>query len=267
MLKPILAILIFLLLQAAGGIILGCLGQFTPIPPFHPTLLALTVIISGLISVLIIYWMEMIDGRHLFSTQLIRWRHAPIALAGALTGIFATDMFTELFQLPDHLADQFRDMAQNPWGILCIALVGPVVEEIVFREAVLGYMLRQGIRPLTAILCSSLAFGLVHGNPVQIPFATIIGCIFAIIYYKTHSILLTTILHIINNSAAVVQMNILGDQAETFRYADLFGTTLLWIFAILLTAVSFCLMRHFCSLNASDQITPITSCTPPTENA
>lgn len=243
--KPFFAILIFLLLQAAGGLVLGFLNLFTSINPLNPTALGITVIIAGLISVLIIYWMGMIDFPHLFSTRFIRWKHTPIAILGALTGIFATDMFTELLHLPDFMMEQFQDMAKCFWGILCIAIIGPVIEEIVFREAVLGHLLRQGVRPLIAILCSALAFGLVHGNPIQIPFAIIIGCIFAIIYYKTRSILLTTILHIINNTAAVIQMNILDDQAEDFHYADLFGTTGLLFFALFLALLSFYLMRRF----------------------
>ncbi|MBQ9363591.1 MAG: CPBP family intramembrane metalloprotease [Bacteroidaceae bacterium] len=237
--KPLLAILIFLLLQAIGGILLAA------IHPITPTALSLTVILTGLLSVLIIHRMGLIRFRRLFSTRHISWPLVPVALIGALTGSFASEMLCELLNLPDLMADQFMDLAESPWGILSVALIAPVIEETVFREAVLGHMLRQGIRPLTAIPCSALAFGLVHGNPVQILFATLIGCILGIIYYKTGSILVTTLYHIINNTAAVIQMNLLGDQSKDIRYADLLGTTGLPLTALLLSIVCILLMKHF----------------------
>ena len=56
-------------------------------------------------------------------------------------------------------------MANNLWGILGIALVGPVVEELVFREGIQGTMERGGVKPWIAILVSALCFGLIHFNP------------------------------------------------------------------------------------------------------
>ncbi|MBQ9640086.1 MAG: CPBP family intramembrane metalloprotease [Bacteroidaceae bacterium] len=237
--KPILAILVFLLLQALGGILLGAIGQTSP------TAISQTVILTGLLSVLIIYLMGLTSGKRLFTARYIQWPLAPLALIGTLCGIIATDFVSELLNLPDLMADQFLSMARTPWGICGIAIISPIVEEIVFREAVLGHLLRQGVRPLVAILSSALAFGLIHGNPVQIPFATIVGILFAIIYYKTGSILLTSLLHIINNSIAVAQMNILGDQALDFRYTDLLGTGPFLATTLLLSLLSVTLMKRF----------------------
>ena len=238
--KALWAILTFVLLQGFGGVVLALL-----FPALPPVAMGLTVIITGLLSVGIIYWMGCIDKHSVWDVHRIHWRMVPLAIAGAFSGIFASDFLCELLNLPDLMSDQFQGMAQSFWGILSMAIVAPVVEELVFREAVLGHLLRKGVQPWAAIISSALAFGVVHGNPVQIPFATIVGVLLAIIYYKTGNIVVPVIVHILNNSMAVVEMNLLGDQAETFRYADIWGSTGTLIATILCTAVCIFLMRMF----------------------
>lgn len=238
--KAIWAILTFVLLQGIGGIVLALW--------FHkldPVGMGLMVIITGLLSVGIIYRMGCIDKHSAWDIHRIHWRMVPLAIAGAFSGIFASEFLCELLNLPDLMSDQFQGMAQSFWGILSMAIVAPVVEEVVFREAVLGHLLRKGVQPWAAIISSALAFGLVHGNPVQIPFATIVGMLLAIIYYKTGNIVVPAIVHIMNNSMAVVEMNMLGNQADRFRYADIWGNTGTVIATVLCTVVCIFLMRMF----------------------
>ena len=104
-------------------------------------------------------------------------------------------------------------MMHSPVGILTICLVGPVVEELCFREGVMGGLLRNGVKPWKAILVSAVLFGLIHFNPVQIVGAGLMGIILGIIYYKTGNIILATALHVLNNSVATLMALAFGMDA------------------------------------------------------
>ena len=84
-----------------------------------------------------------------------------------------------------NLLDQTFDILQSGWlGILCISVLGPVLEELLFRGAITKELLRR-YSPAKAILFSGLIFGIFHLNPVQIIGACLIGFLLAWLYYKT----------------------------------------------------------------------------------
>lgn len=126
-----------------------------------------------------------------------------------VTGMVFVNLCSEFMNLPDNMQDTFRAMSRNMFGILSITIMAPLVEELLFRGAIQGYMLRQGMKPLPAILIASAIFGIVHMNPIQIPFAFAIGLIFGWLYYRTGSVVPGIIGHFINNSIATLQMAML----------------------------------------------------------
>ncbi len=132
--------------------------------------------------------------------------------------MFSSNLLTEWINLENNLEQQFLSMAVTVPGMLAIGVVGPITEEYVFREAIQGGMLRNGVRPWIACVASALVFGIIHWNPAQIPFAFMVGLAFAYVYYRTRSIIPVMICHIINNSSAVVLMNVYSDRPDiTFR--------------------------------------------------
>lgn len=52
-------------------------------------------------------------------------------------------------------------------------------------------------------------------NPIQIPFAIIAGIIFGVLYYKTGNILLSTFVHIVNNTIATYCANMETSSQES----------------------------------------------------
>lgn len=86
--------------------------------------------------------------------------------------------------------------------VFTIAVVPALVEEFAFRGVVLNHLRRYG--NTFAILASSLLFGLMHGNLVQMPFAFAAGCIMAYIDIITGSMLPSIILHFLNNAVSAV---------------------------------------------------------------
>lgn len=84
------------------------------------------------------------------------------------------------------------------WVFLSVVLVGPIVEELLFRGLVFHYMeqIRAGWLP---ILFSGIAFGIWHVEPVQAVYAALLGIGLGILYAHTHSLKLTILVHVINN--------------------------------------------------------------------
>ena len=104
--------------------------------------------------------------------------------------------------LPDWLEGTF-DYMQSSWtGILLVALVGPVVEELFFRGAIERTLLRK-YKPWVAIVVSGLIFGIVHMNPAQVVFASLAGMLLGWLYWRTRSLIPCMVVHVLNNSFSV----------------------------------------------------------------
>lgn len=87
-------------------------------------------------------------------------------------------------------------------NLVATALIPGLLEELVFR----GYIL-QALRPYGdgfAVVVSSLLFGLLHGNVLQIPFAFIVGLICGFVVVQTGNIWVSVVLHMLNNAMAVI---------------------------------------------------------------
>ncbi len=86
----------------------------------------------------------------------------------------------------------------NMWlNILYVSILGPLVEEIIFRKILLDKVKRFGDLP--AILFTGIAFGLFHMNLSQFFYATVLGVIFAYITIRTNTVLYSVILHMMVN--------------------------------------------------------------------
>ena len=86
-LKPIGAVLIFFLMQLAAG------GTRNVAFTEHAGLLGITLIVSGIATGIILYLLKMIRLKT-FSLKNIKWKHAPLGVGAALTGIIAMDLLS-----------------------------------------------------------------------------------------------------------------------------------------------------------------------------
>ena len=93
--------------------------------------------------------------------------------------------------------------------------------------------------PWWAILLSSLLFGLVHGNPAQIPFAFVIGIGLGWMYYKTGSLIPCFFMHLVNNGSAVLIYKLSGNPEQGLIETCGIGTaTVLAVVGCILTVVA-----------------------------
>ena len=119
------------------------------------------------------------------------------ALIGAFLGREITDTTEQLIK-------------NSPmWLIFLVAVViGPIVEELIFRKLLMDKLGMYGDR--IAIIVSAVAFGAFHGNFYQLFYATLLGLLLAYVYSKTSNILYPIALHmIINFLGSIVPLPIL----------------------------------------------------------
>ena len=140
-----------------------------------------------------------------------------------VAGMIFINLCSEFIGLPDMMQDTFRAMSRNVFGIISITIMAPLVEELLFRGAIQGHLLRKGMKPVYAILIASAVFGIVHMNPIQIPFAFAIGMIFGWLYYRTGSVVPGMIGHFINNSIATIQMALLSKEELNTKTIEWLG--------------------------------------------
>ena len=110
-----------------------------------------------------------------------------------------------LTQLYDTVMDLLDTMTGGPlWSsFLLTAIFAPIFEEWLCRGMVLRGMLTR-MKPGWAIVVSALFFALIHMNPWQALNAFIIGVVMGFVYWRTGSLLLTMLIHFVNNGTAVI---------------------------------------------------------------
>ena len=107
--------------------------------------------------------------------------------------------------------------------LIYVCLVGPILEEIIFRGFILKSMRRYG--NLTAIIVSSILFSMFHLNLVQFINPVLVGMLLAFIAIKSDSIFPSIIAHIFNNTitfiAAAIQLQKLPMLQVSFTFVYL----------------------------------------------
>ena len=225
--KVLLAVLAFCILQALVGVIVTIPMAILGIRPTDPTMftmMALALIVADILTFLICWKaLKVIEFPETFLCYNSSLKWSLVAFLAAVMGVFAGDLLSEILDLPNMIEDMMVGLAKNFWGILGVAIVGPVIEELVFREGVCGHLIRNGSSPWRAIWISAILFGIIHFNPAQVPFAILMGVVLGIIYAKTGNIVLTSIIHILNNSIALIEVNVLGDKVFDFSMVEWIG--------------------------------------------
>lgn len=96
------------------------------------------------------------------------------------------------------------EMTRIHWVFIVVpSLIGPILEEIVFRYAILGSLVKK-IKPIYAMMISSLIFAIAHFNLINLTVHFLVGMVFAYIYLRSKNILAPIIAHLIMNSFVMV---------------------------------------------------------------
>lgn len=255
--RPLLAVLLLMLLQAAAGgvviiasIVKSARGGETldPNEMLNAPLMSITMIIADVLIALaclaIFRRRQYTQSRYVPSTSTAAQNI--IGLIGCAFGVVALDLMTELMAIPNLMEDQMMAIISSPWGVAAVAVAAPIGEEMLFRWGIMGHLLHRNVGVNSSIFVSALLFGLIHMNPAQVFFATMMGLLLGILYWKTGNLMLPILLHMANNSVACAQIWLMGDDARTFRITDhIGGNTVAWAVVAVCTLLCFVVMGWY----------------------
>ncbi len=138
-------------------------------------------------------------GLRRFSPSALKWMAAAV---GAYL-LFAA-LYIAIIGEP-HQDDIADELGPLPIQILLIAVMAPICEETCFRGMLFGGM-RERLPRVVAALISGLVFGALHAltGIEAVPPLIIFGFILALLYERTGSIVPGILLHVLNNSVALL---------------------------------------------------------------
>jgi membrane protease YdiL (CAAX protease family) len=225
-------VLIYFLMQVLGVLVAGFFRGTMDMDQAKEIAMAPSMLLGFVFMALYLWWKNYLPGN--------KCQYSPVPLSfsiwsvvGGFSLVFLVSVLvSQLTFLPNWLADTFN-LLQSGWlGILCIALLGPILEELLFRGAITKVLLEK-YSPAKAILISGLVFGIFHLNPAQVVNACFLGFFFAWLFYKTKSLLPCILLHVLNNSLAVY-LNLKHPEMESDLTISIELLVCLVVFALLL---------------------------------
>lgn len=247
--RPLLAMLLFMIFQVAATFLALILQAFSgdgsvldniSQGEFDAQLAGIASLVTNVLMAGTCLWLFRrgiyTQSRHKPSST--PWKRSVMALLGCIVGTMSLNLLAELLALPNVMEEQMLAMCQDPWGIAAIALGAPLGEEIVFRWGIMGHMLRRNCTVAVSVMVSAALFGVLHVNPAQVFFASAMGVMLGILYWKSGNIFWPILLHILNNSVACLLVWIMGTEAKDFSMADFIGgNTVAWSAAGILAAL------------------------------
>lgn len=112
--------------------------------------------------------------------------------------------------------EQIMNLAEKlPLFIIIVAIIGPILEEIIFRKILFGYFSRRFGFWLPAII-SSLLFGAAHLDFTFLLTYAVMGMVFCFLYWKTQRILVPMVAHASMNAFVVLMQFALADQLQQY---------------------------------------------------
>ena len=147
-------------------------------------------------------------GRARFSPPLLAVGFLPIIAAFTIF-LSEVDNLSRAFLSEDVLRSLdfvpgLDDLLSAGWsGPILAVVVGPLVEELLFRGVILRGLLGRW-KPWTAITVSAVLFAVMHLNPSQVPIALMLGIVLGWVYTRTRSLGLCVLGHALNNASTYI---------------------------------------------------------------
>jgi membrane protease YdiL (CAAX protease family) len=181
-----------------------------------------------------------VRGRRMFTTDVFQTREQmrPSAFLQIFIIAFGAQfIFSVLAELLDALLGQAGASATDMYsaameslmnipGYIYIMLLGPIMEELVFRSAIMKQLERYGAN--FAIVMSAMFFACYHIIFVQVIFAFPVGILLGYVAYR-YSVKWSILMHILYNSAAMLLSAVLpNENVEWIVFAVVFAAAI-WL--------------------------------------
>jgi len=190
-------ILFFVALAAIGFLVL----RFVPPHDMLPILGAFFAI--GFLAVVVAVAPL---GRAAIPALGLRGAHWKYVVFGALGTMALSVAVSQVGLQPEgmkQVLDIVRDLHQLALSLLLLAVLAPLVEELVFRGLLYGWLAGRWGKNVGWIV-SSLAFAAAHTEPAHIILVFPLGLLFGWLRQRTDSLLPSLVAHIANNGLALV---------------------------------------------------------------
>lgn len=147
------------------------------------------------------------DLREIFRQLGVRaFRPSALKWMGAAIGLYLLFIvFYGSLIVQPHQEDIAEALGPLPLQILLIAVIAPISEEICFRGMLYGG-LREKLPRLVAAVITGVIFGGLHAfsGVTAVPPLMVFGFLLSLLYEKTGSIVPGILLHMLNNSVALL---------------------------------------------------------------
>ena len=218
-LQILLILMLFLMAEVMAGICatiqlnLSNLANGGEIDPMlclaHPKVYVLWMLIWDLILLLLLWVTKVVRrncltaGRH--SEPPLSPSYVVSLLTAFLLLVLGNSALAVVLELPDDgVSEIFMGVKDEAFAWLTLCLVGPLVEELIFREGIARQLRSLGMRTFWAALLSAAVFGVAHGNLAQAIPAIILGTALGLYYFRTNDLRLCLTAHVLNNTLAFV---------------------------------------------------------------
>ena len=217
-------VILYLVAFAAIQIIVSfgtLLGKPFGLQPDDPIMLVAISATASIITLLLFLWRKWtpVGKTYIQSKPWATLIWSGVAAIGVV--IPSVWLQEQMPALPDTAGETLQKIISTPGGYFVIALLAPVVEEVVFRGAILRKLLSGMQSKWGAICISAILFALIHFNPAQIPHAFLMGLLMGWLYMRTGSIMPGVVFHWSNNTVAYL-MTVAYPGDET-KLVEIFG--------------------------------------------
>ena len=193
----VVALLVVVALLAIGFVAL----RFVPLYDMLPVLGAFFAI--ALLSVVVAVAPLGLAAVPALGLRGANWKYVVFGAVGTM----ALSVAVSQFGLQPEGMKQVFEIVQSPGqlglSLLLLAVLAPLVEELVFRGLIYGWLTGRWGKTVGWIV-SSLAFAAAHTEPAHIVLVLPLGLLFGWLRQRTDSLLPSLVAHIANNGLALI---------------------------------------------------------------
>ncbi|WP_077620355.1 CPBP family intramembrane glutamic endopeptidase [Bacillus sinesaloumensis] len=147
--------------------------------------------------------------------EAVGWAFAGVIMA-MTAQVLAANIEIHLFGIEpgsENTQEIMNLVKSLPLLVIVVSIIGPILEEIIFRQIIFGSLYKK-LNFFLSGLISSLIFAVVHMDFTHILIYTAMGFTFAFLYVQTKRIIVPIFAHVAMNTFVVAVQTIFADDIE-----------------------------------------------------
>ena len=206
---------VFVLSVLVGSLVAVLLMKLQGYESLPPHVTFIYYLIQMLPTIAFILWRRHKAGRDSGIHFGLRRLHMPMILWGVLLVMASGVVLEPLLALfpTEAYENVMQTIGFGGWAIMSTVIAAPILEEVLFR-GVIFESFDERFGKGVAVIISALLFGVIHGVPVQMVNAFVVGLVLGYIYLRTRSLISVIIIHAVNNAIAYATMVFFGDAGQ-----------------------------------------------------